>query len=242
MNPRNTEGEWKKALTSIIEHLNKRQYKKMLQCLETVPQSLKDGRKSRVEMPQIIIQHLGLEGSVKEMKTILDQIPRRDSAVQNLLRPFVENLKSEQNKGGPIKPCIDHDGQQDSRTKDKKRKTDERKKKFVSESESDENEDPQCSLLKRKKSDKDDSECWRKSIYDLKLSRYLGDKAIAGKVVQKSGLRPYQTKTKEHKALFYVGLADDTDCINMTVYGRQRYDEIKEGKHYMFRNQGQQDQ
>lgn len=47
-------------------------------------------------MPQVIIEHYGVETSVHEIHEIMDQIPRRDPKVQGRLRPFVERLKKKQ--------------------------------------------------------------------------------------------------------------------------------------------------
>ncbi|XP_071382649.1 neurofilament medium polypeptide-like isoform X2 [Centroberyx affinis] len=79
------------------------------------------------------------------------------------------------------------------------------------------------------------SKSWRKTIKDLKESRYLGNQAIVGKVIRKSGLRPYRTQNKEEKVMFYLGLADETDSIKAVVYGKNRYEEIEEGSYYSFR-------
>ncbi|XP_070839622.1 uncharacterized protein [Chaetodon trifascialis] len=76
----------------------------------------------------------------------------------------------------------------------------------------------------------------KKSICDLKSSSELLDTdVIAGKVVQKSGLRKYQTKEQEKKFFFYLAVVDETASIKVMVYGKKRYPEIKEGKFYLFR-------
>lgn len=48
------------------------------------------------EMPQVIIEHYGVETSVLEINKIMDRIPRRDPTVQDRLRPFVERLEKKQ--------------------------------------------------------------------------------------------------------------------------------------------------
>lgn len=76
-----------------------------------------------------------------------------------------------------------------------------------------------------------------KSIKDLLTSGDLGGKNISGKVVQKSALRTYQTKQKkkENKVFFYLGFTDDTSCIKVMVYGKDRYQGFKEGSFYSIR-------
>jgi len=85
---------WKKALTAIIEHLDKSQYQKMLGYLEIIPKHLKTP-KSREQMPQTIIEHYGEQKSIPVIRKIMDEIPRRDGLVQDLLRPFEEKPKEE---------------------------------------------------------------------------------------------------------------------------------------------------
>lgn len=76
----------------------------------------------------------------------------------------------------------------------------------------------------------------RISIHDLKIFGDLGKKAIVGKVVQKSGLRTYQTKNKEKKFFFYLGVADETSSIKVMVYGRECYQHFQEESFFLFRN------
>ncbi|KAL7389297.1 hypothetical protein ABVT39_001228 [Epinephelus coioides] len=73
------------------------------------------------------------------------------------------------------------------------------------------------------------------SICDAKSTGILETQFIAAKVVQKSGLRTYKTKAKEKKCLFYLGVADETGCIKMTVYGKDHDKKLKEGSSYLFR-------
>eukprot|EP00064_Thunnus_orientalis_P023135 superscaffoldBa00008459_g23364 len=84
--------KWKTSLTSILDELDETEYKKMLLNLDKIPKGLK-ASKSKEEMPQIIIQTYGVEQSVLEIKGVMDLIPRRDAAVQDLLCPFVDQLK-----------------------------------------------------------------------------------------------------------------------------------------------------
>ncbi|XP_062289303.1 uncharacterized protein LOC133994114 isoform X2 [Scomber scombrus] len=98
------ESEWKTALTSILEQLDEQEYNKMLfcSCFDTIPKRMKTS-KFREEMPQIIIQFLGVDGSISAIKEAMLFIPRRDPAVQNKLRPFVNKLsiKQEEETKGP---------------------------------------------------------------------------------------------------------------------------------------------
>lgn len=89
-----SEEEWKIALTEILEELDRSQYKKML-FLSGIPKHVRTD-KPREEMPQVIIEHYGVETSVLEINKIMDRIPRRDETVQDRLRPFVERLKKKQ--------------------------------------------------------------------------------------------------------------------------------------------------
>ncbi|XP_063344111.2 uncharacterized protein LOC134637591 [Pelmatolapia mariae] len=90
-----SEKDWKTALTEILEELDEPQYKKMMFILSDIGKRVKT-TKSREEMPQVIIEHYGVETSVHKIYEIMDQIPRRDAAVQDRLRPFVERLKKKQ--------------------------------------------------------------------------------------------------------------------------------------------------
>ncbi|XP_042288190.1 uncharacterized protein PF11_0207-like [Thunnus maccoyii] len=91
MSTRISEREWKTALTSILEELDESEYNKMLLSLHKIPKRAKTGR-SKEEMPQIIIQHYGVNDSIFAIKEAMERIPRRDSAVQDLLCPFVDKL------------------------------------------------------------------------------------------------------------------------------------------------------
>ncbi|KAM9333622.1 uncharacterized protein KZ484_018643 isoform 1-T3 [Pholidichthys leucotaenia] len=92
------EARWKPALTSILEELDDTQYLKLMNWLEKIPQGVKSS-KVRGDMPQIIIQYYGVEESISLLdKAMNSWIPRKDAAVQTLLRPVVEKMKSEQQK------------------------------------------------------------------------------------------------------------------------------------------------
>ncbi|XP_035846692.1 uncharacterized protein LOC116054973 [Sander lucioperca] len=89
------EAKWETALISILEELTEEEFKKMLICLVRIPQGVKTG-KVREEIPNLIVQYYGTEGSISEIDKIMQDIPRRDAAVQEPLRPFVEKLKKRQ--------------------------------------------------------------------------------------------------------------------------------------------------
>ncbi|XP_034746767.1 uncharacterized protein LOC117956033 [Etheostoma cragini] len=88
------EARWKPALSSILEELTDPDFRKMLSNLVKIPQGLKTG-KTREEIPYLIVQHYGTEGSISEIDKIMKIIPRLDAAVQEQLRPFVEKLKKQ---------------------------------------------------------------------------------------------------------------------------------------------------
>lgn len=51
----------------------------------------------------------------------------------------------------------------------------------------------------------------------------------------KSDLHTYETKKKEKKFFFYLGVADETGSIKVMVYGSERYQDIQEKSCYLFR-------
>ncbi|XP_035761318.1 uncharacterized protein LOC118453813 [Neolamprologus brichardi] len=101
-----SEEKWKRALTEILEELDGSQYNKMMFILSDIPKHVRT-TKSREEMPQVIIEHYGVETSVLKIHEIMDRIPRRDPKVQGRLRPFVERLekKQEDERRGEQKSC-----------------------------------------------------------------------------------------------------------------------------------------
>ena len=92
------EAKWKTQLILILDQLDESQFKKLLNFMEKIPQGMKMG-KVKEEMPQIIIQYYGLEESITLVSKAMDDwIPRKDAAVQDLLRPMVAKLKMERQK------------------------------------------------------------------------------------------------------------------------------------------------
>ncbi|XP_031162584.2 uncharacterized protein LOC116054974 [Sander lucioperca] len=202
-----SEEEWKRALTSIVEELEDDQYIKMLEFLVDIPKSQKSST-SREKMPGKIIEHYGLLKSISEIDKAMDYIPRRDPKIQDLLRPFVDKLRNEQeNKNQGKKRKREQDGEEEvlrDLTQD------------------------QPKILDQQKSSQPD----KKSIRDVKLSGILETDVIVGKVVQKSELRTYKNKNKN---FFFLAVADETASIKVMVYGKKRFQQIKEGSSYSFR-------
>ncbi|XP_074466303.1 uncharacterized protein LOC141752341 [Sebastes fasciatus] len=91
------EAKWTAALVSILEELTEPQFSKLLFKLDTIPQGLKSGR-TREDIPHIIIQYYGTEESISVIDKEMKLLPRNDAAVQQLLLPFVEKLKKQQQK------------------------------------------------------------------------------------------------------------------------------------------------
>ncbi|XP_035522302.1 uncharacterized protein LOC118331458, partial [Morone saxatilis] len=219
--------DWKSALTSILEELDKPQYLKMLEYLTKIPKSKKTSGR-REKMAQKIIEYYGVRESISEINKIMNEIPRRDADVQDLLRPFVDELRNscdKENKG--IKRKRDPAEDESSAAGEKKKKSDP----------AEEDKSPVAAQQKSGAPEKErNNGPWRKSIRDLKSIKELRDTdGFFGKVVQKSGLRTYYTKDKEKKFFFYLGVADETDSIKVMVYGKERDKEFKEEKSYLFR-------
>ncbi|KAM9333775.1 uncharacterized protein KZ484_018758 [Pholidichthys leucotaenia] len=92
------EAEWKPALTSILRRLNNAEYLELMNWLGKIPQHVKNAS-VRGDMPEIIIRYYGVEESIFTVdEAINKRIPRRDAAVQTLLRPVVEKMKSKWQK------------------------------------------------------------------------------------------------------------------------------------------------
>lgn len=92
-----SEKQWKSALTAILEDLDNSQYRKLLECLPNLPKGKKT-TSSKEKMPQKIIEHYGPEGSISAINDAMEEIPRKDSKVQDLLRPFVDQLRKKEEK------------------------------------------------------------------------------------------------------------------------------------------------
>ncbi|XP_036071072.1 uncharacterized protein LOC112142445 isoform X5 [Oryzias melastigma] len=80
------------------------------------------------------------------------------------------------------------------------------------------------------------SSSWRKHIAELQNGVDLSQKVVVGKVVEKSGLLTYETKDKQKRFFFYLGIADDSGCIKVMVYGEKKFHFFKKGHFYNFSN------
>ncbi|XP_078122447.1 uncharacterized protein LOC144527959 isoform X2 [Sander vitreus] len=198
-----SEEQWKKTLTSIMEELEDLQYTKTLECLEKIPKGQKSST-PREKMPGKIIEHYGLLVSISEIDKAMDYIPRRDPKIQDLLRPFVDELRNEQ----------------EIKNQGKKRKREQDGKEVLRED--------QPKILNQQESSQPD----KKSIWDVKLSGILETDVIVGKVVKKSELRTYKNG---YKNFFYLAVADKKASVKVMVYGKKRFQQIKEGSSYLFR-------
>uniref|UniRef100_A0A096MAN1 Pyrin domain-containing protein n=1 Tax=Poecilia formosa TaxID=48698 RepID=A0A096MAN1_POEFO len=185
--------EWKKALTNIIEKLRERHYKKMLECLEKIPKSVKDDT-PREEMTQTIIEHYGEEESIAEIKRIMDEeIPRKDAPIQDLLYPFVEK-QGKKRKSGP-----ESEDQQESPSELKKKK-----EKTESNDRNDDDDETQAGEFNESTSQSKYRQNQRQSIKLLKESRVTDGRPVGGKIIQKCALRTYETKEKQEKKFFHL--------------------------------------
>ncbi|XP_032432958.1 uncharacterized protein LOC116728764 [Xiphophorus hellerii] len=234
--------EWKSALSRIIVELSEQQYQSMLDKLEKIPKSVK--HKTHIEhTAQTILEHYGEEESIAEIRRIMDEIPRRDEKVQKLLRPFVEK------PGMKRKPGPESEEQQESPSELKKKKTESddddvktgfEKNNIVSDSDSSDDEtqadDPGSPQSEKATITKVEIPPWRQSIKLLKESGDTNGKPVFGKVVQKSALRTYENKKKKKNCFFYLGVADETDCIKVMVYGTELFQKFEEGQLYLFKN------
>ncbi|KAL3043134.1 hypothetical protein OYC64_020948 [Pagothenia borchgrevinki] len=99
------ETKWRTALSSILDELTGDEFRKLLFNLEKIPQGLKEGR-PRGDMPSVIIQYYGTEGSIALMDRLMKILPRLDAAVQQPLRGIKELKKLRQKKKG-TKPAAD---------------------------------------------------------------------------------------------------------------------------------------
>lgn len=91
------EKEWKQTLTLIVEELDNSQFKKLLELLSNIPKGQKTA-KIRGNLPQIIIEHYGLNESIFAIDDAMKKIPRLDNKIQDPLKPFVEKLKAKEEK------------------------------------------------------------------------------------------------------------------------------------------------
>ncbi|XP_034539521.1 uncharacterized protein LOC117812720 [Notolabrus celidotus] len=240
-----SEEEWKRALTTILEELEKQQFIKFLEFLDKIPRSVRT-EVCEEKMPGKIIQCYGLLDSISAVNEAVDQIPRKDRAVQDLLRPFVEKLKKHDEKVNEEDKRKHDEVEGEKRSAaGEKRKRDEveeeessalREKRKRAEAEEEESSSPDplmsCQTVQERSNPP-----WKILIRDLKTRDPLLDtEAFFGKVIQKSGLRKYRTKGDEKKFFFYLAVADEEATVKVMVYGRDRYKVLKENSSYLFRN------
>ncbi|XP_034072407.1 uncharacterized protein LOC117546330 isoform X2 [Gymnodraco acuticeps] len=209
-----SEEDWKRDLTIILEDLSSAQFIKMKECLRGFPQVLKDSR-SREEMPGKIIEFYGKEKSILEMERVMEEIPKRNDLVQNLLKPYVQKVRSKPEK----------------QQHEKKRRREEEPEEGTSPA-ADQLEGSQPVKKPKTRDSQDGKAPWRKSIFDLKSSGILETEEIVGKVVKKSELLTSTIKT----FYFFLGVADETASVKLMVCGKDHHRQIKEGSSYIFRN------
>ncbi|KAF3840518.1 hypothetical protein F7725_006381 [Dissostichus mawsoni] len=102
------ETKWRTALSSILDELTDDEFRKLLFNLEKIPQGVKGGR-PRGDMPNVIIQYYGTEGSIALIDRLMKILPRLDAAVQQPLRGMKDELKKlrEKKKGSECCSCAD---------------------------------------------------------------------------------------------------------------------------------------
>ncbi|KAK1875213.1 Ubiquinone/menaquinone biosynthesis C-methyltransferase UbiE [Dissostichus eleginoides] len=100
------ETKWRTALSSILDELTDDEFRKLLFNLEKIPQGVKGGR-PRGDMPSVIIQYYGTEGSIALIDRLMKILPRLDAAVQQPLRGMKDELKKLRVKKKGTKPATD---------------------------------------------------------------------------------------------------------------------------------------
>ncbi|XP_033969821.1 uncharacterized protein LOC117469499 isoform X7 [Trematomus bernacchii] len=100
------ETKWRTALSSILHMLMDDEFQKLLFNLQKIPQGVKGGR-PRGDMPSVIIQHYGTEGSITLIDRLMKILPRLDAAVQQPLRGMKDELKKLREKSKGTKPAAD---------------------------------------------------------------------------------------------------------------------------------------
>ncbi|XP_069055156.1 uncharacterized protein [Lepisosteus oculatus] len=86
--------EWAGALNEVIEELEADEYKKLKNILHQkgMPRGLL-GDTEKQDLAHRIVSHFGTEASVHVIQEAMARIPRNDAAIQELLKPFVEQLR-----------------------------------------------------------------------------------------------------------------------------------------------------
>ncbi|XP_017158508.1 uncharacterized protein LOC103459856 [Poecilia reticulata] len=208
-----SEDEWRDAMTKIFEKLEDDQYSKMKGLFNELGYDSPTKMMFERKLPEKLIQNFGIEKSIRLVNEAMNKIPRNDPGVQDLLRPFMDKLRRQEE--GPetsSQPKTDPAG--------------------AEEPEQNQGASSGSAHSPQKMLRPD----LRKTIRDLKASGDLGQKVLTVKVVQKSNLCQYQIKANETKFRFYLGVADETDSIKVVVYGRERFPAIEEGHFYTIRD------
>nr|XP_015195450.1 PREDICTED: uncharacterized protein LOC107076349 [Lepisosteus oculatus] len=86
--------EWAGALNEVIEELDADEYKKLKNILNQkgMPRGVL-GDIEKQDLAHRIVSHFGTEASVHVVQEAMARIPRNDAAIQELLKPFVEQLR-----------------------------------------------------------------------------------------------------------------------------------------------------
>ncbi|XP_054902696.1 uncharacterized protein LOC129370620 isoform X2 [Poeciliopsis prolifica] len=164
-----SEDEWRDAMTKIFEKLDDDQYRKMKRILTEsgYPSPNKITSKFKRELPKNLIQKFGAEKSIRLVNKAMKEIPRNDSGVQNLLRPFVDKLKKQEGGETSSQPKTDSAGAEEP------------------EQNQGASSGPSPQMI---------NSDVKITIRDLKASGDLGQKVLFVKVVEKSN--QYQSKNK----------------------------------------------
>ncbi|KAG9341632.1 hypothetical protein JZ751_018695 [Albula glossodonta] len=72
------------------------------------------------------------------------------------------------------------------------------------------------------------------TINDLKQHGNPEGRGIKGKILQKSREIQYKNSNDRSNVMFFLSLADETDCIKVNVYGKEKYKYLEEGSFYLF--------
>lgn len=95
-----SEDECRDAITKIFDKLEDHQFRKVKEVLE---KSLYDSpSKFKMELSKNLIQKFGVEGSIRLVNEAMKEMPMNDAQVQDLLRPFVDTLKIQEEGELPV--------------------------------------------------------------------------------------------------------------------------------------------
>lgn len=99
-----SEDEWRDTMTKIFEKLEVHQFRKMKELLNKsgYDSPTKVTTKFKMELPKNLIQRFGAEESIRLVNEAMKEIPRNDAGVQDLLRPFMDKLKKQEEGELPV--------------------------------------------------------------------------------------------------------------------------------------------